>query len=368
MTSRNRRRGAKVALALVVAIAVAACGSSSSGSGSSGAQTLLNQTFGGKHSVKSGVLSFNLTLSPSGSSTLNSPISLGLSGPFQSRGAGQLPESNLSVNLDALGHHGALGIVSTGTNGYIILKGVAYHLPAADYQKLASSFASAGSGQTSGLAKFGIKPLHWLTNPSVVGSDSVGGASTTHIRASVNVSTLLSDFSTLLQKASASGAAGTTAIPSTLSPATRQKIAAEVKHPSVDIWTGSTDHTLRKLAINLNIPVTGQISALAGGLSSLGIGMSLQYANLNQTQTIATPGNVQPFAGFATKLKGIVASIQGSLGASGLGGAGSSPGSATTPRSGTGTPAGVQKYSQCIQKAAGDVTKMQKCAGLLNGA
>jgi hypothetical protein len=371
MTSRNRWRGAKVALALVVAITVAACGSSTSSSGSSGAQTLLNQTFGGQHTVKSGVLSFNLTLSPSGSSTLNGPISLGLSGPFQSRGAGQLPESNLSVNLDALGHHGALGIVSTGTNGYITLKGVSYQLPAADYQKLASSFASAGSGQTSGLAKFGIKPLHWLTNPSVVGSDSVGGAPATHIRASVNVSTLLSDFSTLLQKASASGAAGTARIPTTLSAATRQKIAAEVKHPTVDIWTGSTDHTLRKLAINLNIPVTGQISTLAGGLSSLGIGMTLQYANLNQTQTIATPTNVQPFTRFATKLKSILASVQGSLGNIGGLGAGSSngatSGTATSSGSGTATPAGVQKYSSCIQKAAGDVTKMQKCAALLNG-
>jgi hypothetical protein len=364
---RTGCRGAAVLAALVLAIVVAACGSSSTNSGSTGAQTLLNQTFGGQHTVKSGVLSFNLTLSPSGSSTLNSPISLGLSGPFQSRGAGQLPQSNLSVNIDALGHHGALGIVSTGTNGYITLKGVAYQLPAADYQKLATSFASAGSGQTSGLAKLGIKPLHWLTNPSVVGSDSVGGAPTTHIRANVNVSTLLSDFSTMLQKASASSVATTAGIPTTLSQATRQKIASEVKHPTVDIWTGSTDHTLRKLALNLNVPVTGQISSLAGGLSSLGIGMTLQYASLNQPQTIATPSNVRPFAGFATKLKGIMASIQGSLGASGLGGAGTSTGSATTPSSGTGTPAGVQKYSQCIQKAAGDVTKMQKCAALLNG-
>jgi hypothetical protein len=369
---RTGRRGAAALAALVLAILVAACGSSSTNSGLSGAQTLLNQTFSGHHTVKSGVLSFNLTLSPSGSSTLKGPISLGLGGPFQSRGAGQLPQSNLSVNIDALGHHGALGIVSTGTNGYITLKGVAYQLPAADYQKLATSFASAGSGQTSGLAKFGIKPLHWLTNPSVVGSDSVGGAPTTHIRANVNVSTLLSDFSTLLQKASASGATGTAPIPSTLSPATRQKIAAEVKHPTVDIWTGSTDHTLRKLAINLNVPVTGQISTLAGGLGSLGIGMTLQYASLNQPQTIVTPGNVQPFTRFATKLKGIMASVQGSLGA-GLGGAGTSSssgatsGTATSSGAGTPTPPGVQKYGQCIQKAAGDVTKMQKCASLLNG-
>ena len=167
----------------------------------------------------------------------------------------------------------------------------------------------------------------------------MAGTPTTHIRANVNVSTLLSDLSTLLQKASASGAAGTAAIPTTLSPATRQKIAAEVKHPTVDIWTGASDHTLRKLALNLNVPVSGQLSTLAGGLSSLGIGITLQYANLNQPQTVAAPTNVQPFAGFATKLKAILASVQSSLGAGLSGtGAGSTSGTTTERRLGLGQP------------------------------
>jgi hypothetical protein len=161
------RRVAVLLLAVFLSAVVAACGSS--GSTSSGAQTLLKQTFSGSHTVKSGVLSFALTLTPSGSSTIKGPISLSLSGPFQSRGGGKLPESNLNISIDALGHHGQLGIVSTGSNGYITLDGVAYQLPAADFQKLASSFSSAGSG-TGGLSKLGINPLHWLTNPSVVGN------------------------------------------------------------------------------------------------------------------------------------------------------------------------------------------------------
>jgi hypothetical protein len=367
MPSRPRRRGATILLALATAIVIAACGSSTSSSGSSGAQTLLNQTFGGKHTVKSGVLSFGLTLTPGGSSSIKGPISLGLSGPFQSRGAGKLPESNLSITIDALGHHGQLGIVSTGTNGYITLQGAAYQLPAADYQKLATSFSSAGSGQTGGLAKLGIKPLHWLTSPSVVGSDSVAGAPTTHIRANVNVATLLNDISTLLGKAAASGATGTAGIPTTLSAATRQKIASEVKNPTVDIWTGTSDHTLRKLALNLTVPVSGQIASLAGGLNSLGIGLTLSYASLNQPQTVATPANVQPFTGFTTKLRGIISQIQGSVGAGALGGATGSSGSSSTPSSSAANPAGVQKYSRCIQQAGGDVSKMQKCAKLLTG-
>ncbi len=378
MRRSTGHRSATVLVAAFLALLVAACGSSSgstSGSGQGGsaaAQSLLKATFSGDHAVKSGVLGFDLTLTPSGSTTITGPISLSLNGPFQSRGTGKLPASNLAISIDALGHHGALGIISTGTAGYVTLKGAAYLLPAAEYQKLASSLASAGGGN-GGLAKLGIKPLHWLTAPSIVGADSVAGTPTTHIRAHVNVVALLSDVSTLLAKAAASGTTGTAALPTTLSAATRQKIAAEIKDPTVDIWTGAGDHTLRKLAINLDVPVSGTLSSLLGGLSSAQVAVTLQYANLNQPQTVAAPSNVRPFSQFAAQLRGIIGAIQGSLGAGGLGtGAGSGSGSgASGAASGTdkipGAAANVQKYSTCIQKAAGDVTRMQKCATLLRG-
>ncbi len=365
------RRAAAIALVAVTALVVAACGSASSSSSDAGAQTLLKQTFSGSHTVKSGILNLNLTLTPSGSSTLKGPISLGLSGPFQTRGTGKLPASNFSVSANALGHTGTLGVVSTGANGYLTLQGAAYQLPAADYQKLATSFSSVGGsgGGTGGLSKLGIQPLRWLTNPSIVGNDTVGGTPTSHIRATVDVPALLRDFNAFLQKASASGAAGST-IPSAIPPSTLSTIAGAIKNPTVEIWTGTGDKTLRKLTINLNVPVSGQFSILLGGLSSAGVGMTLQYTNLNQPQTISAPGNLQPFSGFVTKLRSVLQQARGVFNGSGLasigsGSSGSSDSGSST--SGAGNPANVQKYTQCIQKAVGDVTKMQKCAAVLSG-
>ena len=71
--------------------------------------------------------------------------------------------------------------------------------------------------------------------------------------------------------------------------ASRQKIAGEIKNPKFDVWTGNSDKTIRKLAISLTVPVSGQISAALGGLSSAGIGLNVSYANLNQPQTISAP-------------------------------------------------------------------------------
>jgi hypothetical protein len=370
----SRRLGPFIA-AIVAVVALAACGSSSSSGGSSGnAQTLLKQTFSSGHSVKSGVLGFILTLKPTGSSTLSTPITLSLTGPFQSRGSGKLPQSDFTIGISALGRRGSMGVISTGTAGYVSLQGTNYQLPQADFQKLEQSFSSAqssGGSQDAGLAQLGIDPLHWLTKPSIVGTETVGGASTTHIRAGVDVSALVSDLNTFLAK-TAKKASASSSIPTQIPPATAQKIAAAVKNATVDVWTGKSDTTLRKLSLNLGVPVSGQVSTELGGMTSAGIGLTLQYSKLNQPQTIATPTGVHPYSQFTAKLQSLGQQLTGALG-SGLGGAqssssGSGSGTATAPSSGgASSSAGVSKYSDCIQNAHGDVTKMQKCASLLNG-
>jgi hypothetical protein len=347
-------------LAGVSALALAACGSSSHGS----ATSLLKETFGGNHTVNSGNLNFSVTVDPTGSSTLTTPITLSFGGPFQSQGQGKLPKSNFNVSISADGKSGTLGILSTGTAGFVTLQGVSYQLPASTFQKLESSFAgltsSSGGGSGSGtLSRLGIHPLSWLTNPSVVGNETVGGTQTTHIRAGVNVAALLVDINTLLQKASSLGASSAASGITTISPTSRQKIASEVKNPTFDVWTGTSDKTIRRLAISLTVPVTGQISSLLGGMRTAQIGLSMQYSNLNQPQTITAPTTIRPFSEFQAKLQSLLSTVQGL-------GAGSTSGGTSSPSSG-GSSSQVQSYSQCILNAHNDIAKMQRCASLING-
>ncbi len=363
---RGLRAGIGVVCAALVAVALASCGG---GGGSDSASKLLKQTFSGEHQVKSGNLAFTVTLDPTGSTTLTSPVVLSFGGPFQSLGTGKLPQSNFQISVTEQGHTGTIGILSTGTAGFVTLAGTSYRLPTASFQKLESSFAqlatSSGSKPgSSALTKLGIKPLTWLNNPSVVGTESVGGANTTHIKASVNVAVLLGDFSRFLQKASSLGVSGTGKIPSGLTPATQSRIAGEVQSPRFDVWTGSDDKTVRKLQVALTLPVTGQISSLLGGLRSARVGLSMQYASLNQPQTIQAPTNVRPYSEFNAKLQSFVSSIQGGLASSAAGATGS--GSAGTTSTGaSGTAAAPQSYSACIQAAGQNVAAMQKCAPLL---
>jgi hypothetical protein len=120
---------------------------------------------------------------------------------------------------------------------------------------------------------------------------------------------------------------------------------------------------MRRLLIRLTIPVTGTLSSELGGLRAADVGLSIQYANLNQPQTITAPQTVRPYAEFASKITTIVRAFETSLQGGGTlgnsGGASSNGGSA-------GSAANVQRYSQCIQAAGNDVSKMERCASLLN--
>jgi len=361
-------------MVVLASLGVAACGSASSGSANP--NTLLTQTFTGTHKVTSGNLSLTLTIDPSGSSVLSGPIALSFGGPFQTRGAGKLPESNFVVSANALGQNVALGIISTGTAGYVTFEGASYQMPQATFQKLESSFAQLAStpGASSGsgtLGKLGIQPLHWLKNPTVVGTENVGGAQTTHIHAGVNVDALLTDLNTVLEKASSLGISGASSLKSGIPAADRTKIASEIKQPSVDIWTGTNDKTLRRLTITLTLPVTGKTSSELGGLKSADMSLTMQYSDLNQQQTIKAPTTVRPFSEFQAKLNAFVQELQGVAGGA-LGGSsssgssgGSGSGSGSSGGTSTGSSSNVTKYSQCIQAAGGDVGKMQKCASLL---
>jgi hypothetical protein len=377
----------------LASLALSACG----GGGSNDAATLLKQTFGGAHKVSSGRLNIVLTVNPSGSNTLKSPITLTFGGPFQSLGTGKLPQSNFNISLNSGGKGGAVGILSTGTAGYVTFQGQSYQLPQASFQKLESSFSQIASspGSTGGgsnvLSKLGIQPLHWLQNPTVVGTENVGGADTTHIRATINVTALLSDFNTFLSRAASLGVSGASSFPHGISSASQTRIAGAVKNPHFDVWTGNSDKTIRKLQVGLTLPVTGQIATLLGGLSSADIGLSMEYADLNQPQSIAAPASVQPYSQFQAKLRTFEQSVQGALtsqvpggssgsgapaGSAGSSGSNGSAGVPTTPSgsagvptapSGSGSSSKYQAYSRCIQAAGSDISKMQQCAPLLNG-
>jgi hypothetical protein len=399
-STRVVRVAVLVTFATALAALVAACGTASTGASTGGnAKTLLKQTFGGSHKVNSGQLSFKLTLTPSGSSSFSTPVTLAFSGPFQTVSGDPAPQSDFTVSISAEGHTGSLSVLSTGTKGYVSVSGVSYQLPASDFKQLESSFTSVSNPTSTAsgkgtLGKLGIDPLSWLVDPQIAGTGTISGTPATEIKAHVDVPALLRGLNTLLGHASALGlSSGGT---NSLSAAEQAQIAKEIKSPSIVVWSGKSDKTVRQLALGLTLPVSGEISTLLGGLTSAGLSLQLSYADLNKPQTITAPTKIQPYSVFQKKLANVVTEVEaviaeyaegtssssgssttagsgssstagaaGSSSTAGAAGSSSTAGAAGSSTSGAGSAGTTSAYSKCITAAGSDVSKMQKCASLL---
>jgi hypothetical protein len=366
------RRALFIATALVTAVLVAGCGGgsskqTSSNAGSAAAHRLLEQTFDGHHGISSGVITLDLRVVPTGSSSIKGPIELAFGGPFTNTGTGKLPESDFTISISAEGHQGALQVISADGKGYITVSGQSYRMPASSYKSLESGLgslassgtASAKSGQGA-LSKLGIKPLDWLIRPQIVGSATVGGVATKHLRAGLDATAMLQDFSRLLGKVGSLGVSAASSLPTSISSATQRSVARALGSPSFNVWTGAADKLIRKLTVSATVPVTGATRTALGGMRSATLTLGFGYSRVNQPQTITVPTTTKPYSVFRTEFSTILEEIESGV----VGGSdGSDTGTSTT--GGSGGTATDQKYTQCITAAAGDVAKMQKCSKLL---
>jgi hypothetical protein len=366
-------------VALLTAGLVAGCGGGSSktdppAASSSAAHKLLVQTFDGHHTITSGVISLEVKVAPSGSSTIKGPFELSFGGPFTSGGAGKAPESDFTVAITGQGHRGLLQVISAGGKGYIAVSGQSYEMPASNFKSVESglgSLAHAGgaSGAKSGtnvLGKLGIRPLDWLSDPQIMPSGAtVGGVATTWVHATVDTTAMLQDLNKLLGKAGSLGIGGTSSLPKSISASTQKRIAKALGSPTFDVWTGKSDQIVRDMMVHATIPITGQTRTRLGGMTSASVSLEFSYSDVNQPQTITAPTSVKPYSVLRSKVAAVLQEIEGVVLT------GSLTGGTTTTGTGTATvqlgPSSIanRKYTDCIGKAAGDVKKMQRCASLL---
>jgi hypothetical protein len=361
-----------IVLTLVLSgTAIAACGDDNSSSSSSDAQSVLKQTFGPNHPIRSGRLDLSLNLDLHGVARLNGPVALRLSGPFQSNGAGTLPNFQFSLDVDAGGQSFTAGAVSTGKAGYLTFEGTAFDVGTQLYNSFKKGYEQAAKGAkgksgTPSLSALGIKPLDWLDNAETKGDEEIGGAQTEHVTADVDVPRFLDDVSRLLEKAQGLKVAGAGAVPSSLTPEQRRDIARAVKSAKVDVWSGKDDKTLRKVALDLVLDVPQDIRSKVGGLRSGRITFQFTIASLNQPQKVTAPADARPLSELTQVLGQLGVGAGAGAGAgsgsgSGSGSSGSGSGSSASP-----APTGKQQeYLTCLDKAGTDVAQIQQCADKL---
>jgi hypothetical protein len=215
---------------------------------------------------------------------------------------------------------------------------------------LRKSLAGSGGSAPASLPGLSISPLKWLRDPQLLGNATVDGAQTTEVQARIDVGALANDLGTLLAKEAANPASRTSGLPTKLTAAERRQLVSELRNPTVELFIGSDDHTLRRAALDLNLKVPAKTASKLPGISSVGVAVSVDYAELNRPQTITAPARVKPYRQLGQQLSGLEQTLEGSA-------AGTTSGSAGAQHS---------NYNECLQQAGGNLTELQKCASLID--
>jgi hypothetical protein len=313
---KNTTLRAAVALLAVISCAclLGACGGSSGS-----AQSLLEDTFSGHTQIESGKVNLSFALGAAGSKASTEPLAASLSGPFESAD-GKVPSFTLQLQLSAAGHPLQAGATSTGSALFVQLAGTWFSTPEKTYKALEQGYAQATKTASTAKARstfssLGIEPGRWLSDPTKVGNVTIAGEPTVHLVASVDIPAFLADVSKLSQAGGALGlgspvpGAGTEG--GTISPTLITELAKSIKSAHVDVYTGQSDHLLRRLEVDATVMGTPQTQAMLGGLSTADVKVKLEFSDLNKPQTITAPSNPQPPSQLLPAVQQLVGVLQG---------------------------------------------------------
>ena len=352
-------------LLIPFAFLLASCGG---GSDKEDVQSILDQAFA--NPIHSADMKLDATLQIKGAPSLDKPIRIQASGPFEGN-EGKLPSANIDLQIGTGGGGQTVqsGFLSTGERAFVKFQDVYYEEPAAQVRKAERSLAQQ-KGKGRSLKSLGLDPRSWLGRARDKGDEKVAGVDTTHISGSLDVKAILGDLNQFVRRSGKTiGGATGQQPPKPLGGDDIDAIASVVKDPTFDVYVGNSDDTIRRLAGRLQVTVPRRDQSKVAGVQGGSFEFSIEFRKVNEDQKIEAPAKARPLSDLTSSLG--TSGLQG-LGRGGLGG-GSGQGSAG-PEGGAAPPTATtgpdqkafKAYSDCLEKAnANDTAALQRCAQLL---
>jgi hypothetical protein len=400
LSALRRSRFLLLALALLVPVLVlSACGGDDGGTDES-AQQLINETFSGEKKVDSGKVNLDLNAkleaTGAGAGQLEGPITLKLTGPFQSNGEDKLPDVDFDMTISAGGQKFTAGAVTTNDSAFIGYQGTNYRIPQGQFERYKRQVERDARRQNSeqqnqfDLASLGINPRDWLESPQKEGEEEVGGADTVHVSADVKIGALLDDLNDLIRRAGRLGL-DSSQVPQRIPERTKRQIEDSVRSAQFDLWTGKDDKIMRRLEIEFSFDLPDELRDQAQGVEGGTVKIKVEIAELNEDQEIEVPKESRPLSELQNQLgvgalglgEGLGGGSSGGGSSGGSSGGGSSGGSSGSGSSGSGssgdssggTDLGTggdpqidegrsEKYLQCLSDAKRPAD-IEKCSQIL---
>jgi hypothetical protein len=350
-----------VAFASVAALALSACGGGS-GSGGDAKQTL-GDAF--KTPIKSGNVSLDISAKVDGVAQFSQPVSLKLSGPFESRGKNKVPKLDWDVNVSGAGQTFTGKLVSTGDNAFVGFQGQNYEVGTALVKQFEQQAATQTQQKGLSLNQLGIDPASWLKDPKDAGTEDVAGTATTKITGGLDIEKMLNDVNGAVDKA---GSAMGSSSARKLTPQQIAQVKEVVKDPTFEAFVAKDDKTLRRLTVNIDFTIPAAQRQQASGATGGKVTFSLQFANVGQPAQVTAPTGAKPITELQQQLQsGGLGGLggSGSSGGSGSGGSGSGGSGSGGSGGSSGSSKQFEQYAKCLEQANGDSAKIQECSKIL---
>jgi hypothetical protein len=261
------RRSAAVLLAGVVLLA---------GCGGGNGREVLQKTAARLGKIRSGTLDLRLVIDPRGKSA-HGKIGFIVHGPFALRRRGALPLLDVTYTQLAGTKRATAKLVSDGNTAYAESDGRRVTLTGSQLDELRSATAQVETG--GGLAQFPIDD--WIKDPSVSDGGDVGGASTDHVTADLDVVRVTNDLIALARGLGARG-------PQLLRGNNAKQLQDSVNDTSFDLWTGKNDRLLRRLELeaDFGFDVPQELARALGDVVGAKVTFELAVTNPNKPITV----------------------------------------------------------------------------------
>jgi hypothetical protein len=141
--------------------------------------------------------------------------------------------------------------VSTGTGGV--------RRPRRSRPALPSSSVDVGGTDANGLGTLRIEK--WLRSPVLSDGGTVGGVATDRVTAGLDVAAAFDDLGRLGEKLGTSSLAALRP----LDAQSRATLEKSARDSSIEVWTGTSDHLLRRLVLRVTLDSVGTLPASMQG-------------------------------------------------------------------------------------------------------
>jgi hypothetical protein len=265
-----RRIAAAAAVALVC---LSAC--------AGGPAKALKDTASSLSDVRSGALTYDLAVT----GTDGTKMGYRIEGPFALARPGKLPVADVTYTRTTGPTTTEAGLISDGDRAFVVLDGQAYTLPESRLALLRAPSGDEGEGPNP------LDALHvddWVTDPR-----SAKGDGTVRVTGGLDVATAINDVIDLMSQFGTGPVAGLHPIEDR----DRATLERAVKNSSFELVTGSDDHLLRRLVIDVAfaVPQGPGTEDLAKALPGADFRMELAIDGANRPVDVDVPTDALPF-------------------------------------------------------------------------